>query len=410
MANKGRYLLKALQEIPPPDLYNTLIRISDGNFTFDEKPLSQLSPEELALHLEHLMIQTTGVEQESRICKPYFQRNPRIFYNYINQFCSIIGDAKYRGSSNLKLSLEYGLLVQKSRLQNINSNFVKKTAVAVAVILVGVVVAGSMSAFSRTPAPFFEDFFPQIYASDSIVREENVIPEIFEIFENNVQEEENNLENSDLYLTGNGEPIEELDEEPVEDPIEEPYESTLQEAEPAAMVLNQHLTNLARRHGIRSVTFMWYGQITNPTANQFHLLHTLDLIEHTDDGFIKVGDYYAVALGSQFGQIGSKFVIRSEDGSEIRVIKAEAKADIHTINGFAHAEDHSIVEFLLNFDNEVIQEIIRNNPGAGRNAAINRHCRTKFSGCIRYIYRVADNGLIELVRARTWEHNHWPRI
>jgi len=431
MASKSKHLLNALQGIPSSDLHNTLVQIGNGSFKFDKKPLSKLPPEELALRLERLMIQATGIKQESRICRPYFRHNPRIFNNYINQFCAIIEETKYRGFSGIKISLAYGLMVQKSRIGNINSSFVRKTAAAV--IITGVVIVGLVSALWRAPVSFLESFLAtnehvltqEIYAASADLSddEKNVI------LVNNIQEDYNSLEDSDLYLPEYGQLdelsealdeelveallediVEEPDEEPIEELAEELAEDFLEEIEPAVAVFDRHLTNLARNHGIRSVTFMWYSQVTNPTARQFHLLHTLDLITHTDDGFVKIGDYYAVALGSQFGPIGSKFVIRSADGSEIRVIKADAKADIHTINGFAHAEDHSIVEFLLNVNNDVIRQIIQDNPGASRNAALNRHCRTKFSGCIRYIYRVADDGLIELVRETTWAHNNWPRV
>jgi len=167
--------------------------------------------------------------------------------------------------------------------------------------------------------------------------------------------------------------------------------------------LNENLTLLANRHNIRSVTYMFYTKITNRTAPQYHLLNTMNLVSYTDDGFVKIGEYYAVALGSSFGPIGSKFIIETDEGEEIKIIKADRKSDNHTVNGFAQKNDHSIVEFLLNPNNEFIKELRA--KGGNVAARINSHCRGVFSGNISNIYNVVDDGLIDLIMEANRNYN-----
>ena len=48
------------------------------------------------------------------------------------------------------------------------------------------------------------------------------------------------------------------------------------------------------------------------------------------DGLRKSGEYYCVALGSYYGNIGDKFVIETDKGNTYKIIKADEKANRHT--------------------------------------------------------------------------------
>ena len=49
-----------------------------------------------------------------------------------------------------------------------------------------------------------------------------------------------------------------------------------------------------------------------------------------EDGLRKSGEYYCVALGSYYGNVGDKFIIETKKGNKYKVIKADEKADKHT--------------------------------------------------------------------------------
>lgn len=48
------------------------------------------------------------------------------------------------------------------------------------------------------------------------------------------------------------------------------------------------------------------------------------------DGLRKSGEYYCVALGSYYGNIGDKFVVETDKGNVYKIIKADEKANKHT--------------------------------------------------------------------------------
>ena len=48
------------------------------------------------------------------------------------------------------------------------------------------------------------------------------------------------------------------------------------------------------------------------------------------DGLRKSGEYYCVALGSYYGNVGDKFIIETKKGNKYKVIKADEKANKHT--------------------------------------------------------------------------------
>lgn len=49
-----------------------------------------------------------------------------------------------------------------------------------------------------------------------------------------------------------------------------------------------------------------------------------------EDGLRKSGEYYCVALGSYYGDVGDKFVVETDKGNVYKIIKADEKANKHT--------------------------------------------------------------------------------
>ena len=48
------------------------------------------------------------------------------------------------------------------------------------------------------------------------------------------------------------------------------------------------------------------------------------------NGLRKEGEYYCVALGSYYGEIGDKFLVETDKGNKYKIIKADEKANKHT--------------------------------------------------------------------------------
>ena len=57
--------------------------------------------------------------------------------------------------------------------------------------------------------------------------------------------------------------------------------------------------------------------------------------------------YIGVALGSWFGEIGSRWVFELSSGELIYAVKIDEKDDKHTINGCEHKIDGSVIEFVV---------------------------------------------------------------
>lgn len=71
-----------------------------------------------------------------------------------------------------------------------------------------------------------------------------------------------------------------------------------------------------------------YQVVTNRQSNQWKLIQTLTVC---DDGYLRDKDgFVAAALGSYFGDIGSRWLFVCEEGNIIPIIKVDEKQDIHT--------------------------------------------------------------------------------
>ena len=95
-------------------------------------------------------------------------------------------------------------------------------------------------------------------------------------------------------------------------------------------------------------TYMDYRKITNESSPQYQLIHS-DKIFVNKKGYLQTEDgYIGVALGSYFGDIGSKFIVELSTGKELKLIKVERKDDKHTDrNNFIGSANYDIVEFVV---------------------------------------------------------------
>lgn len=113
-------------------------------------------------------------------------------------------------------------------------------------------------------------------------------------------------------------------------------------------------------------TYMDYRSL-DVDSNQYKLLSTLA----TKDGFFfDMDGYMAVALGSYFGELGSRYELELDSGIVLKVIKVEEKADRHTFDGCQQRWDKSVVEFVI--DGEKIKYAMGEN-GYILNGNFNNH-------------------------------------
>lgn len=99
----------------------------------------------------------------------------------------------------------------------------------------------------------------------------------------------------------------------------------------------------------KSKTYMDYKKITDTSSKQWHYINESGKIK-IENGFLMEGDYIGVALGSYFGEIGTKYIFTLDTGKQIKVVKVEEKADIHTNNGCQQKWDKSVIEFVIDSD------------------------------------------------------------
>lgn len=88
--------------------------------------------------------------------------------------------------------------------------------------------------------------------------------------------------------------------------------------------------------------------ITDTTSAQYQLINSGE-IQICDDGLLRDEyGYVGVAIGSYYADnIGDRFIITFEDGSQAKIIVVDMKADKDTINGANHITDGSMIEFVI---------------------------------------------------------------
>ena len=76
--------------------------------------------------------------------------------------------------------------------------------------------------------------------------------------------------------------------------------------------------------------YMDYRAVTDTASRQWELLQGA---YHADNGLMYVDGHLCVALGSQFGEVGTRYTFTMSTGEIMGVIKCDQKQDAHTLNG-----------------------------------------------------------------------------
>lgn len=103
-------------------------------------------------------------------------------------------------------------------------------------------------------------------------------------------------------------------------------------------------------------TYMDYRAITDKTSPQYQFIHS-DEITICEDGFLRDSEgYIGVAMGGYFGEVGSKYICRLDNGVEIKVVKVEVKAEQDTVQNFYGKDNYDIIEFVIDTKAQWMQD------------------------------------------------------
>lgn len=102
--------------------------------------------------------------------------------------------------------------------------------------------------------------------------------------------------------------------------------------------------------------YMDYRAITCKTSKQYKFIQREDVNEDERGFLMQDGEWYCVALGEYFGDIGEKYIFTLSNGNEIKVVKSEAKSNRHTCSDNYLGQNGHILEFLINTNSQWMKE------------------------------------------------------
>ena len=94
-----------------------------------------------------------------------------------------------------------------------------------------------------------------------------------------------------------------------------------------------------------SKSYMLRSSITSKESEQYKFIE--ENMESKNGLYYDKEGYVGVALGSWFGDIGSRWIFELSSGLKLYTVKIEHKDDKHTLNGCIHKEDKSVIEFVI---------------------------------------------------------------
>lgn len=97
-------------------------------------------------------------------------------------------------------------------------------------------------------------------------------------------------------------------------------------------------------------TYEDYKLITSKESKQYKYIHNNMTVDETTGLLIDEDGFIGVAMGYQFGEIGSRYYVVLDTGIIIPVVKVDAKASVDAPNGCSHSIDSSVIEFVLDTD------------------------------------------------------------
>lgn len=95
-----------------------------------------------------------------------------------------------------------------------------------------------------------------------------------------------------------------------------------------------------------------YRMITDVTSDQYKFQQRNDVQEDYRGFLMQDNEWYAVALGGYFGDIGTKYIFTMSTGKQIKVVKGDEKAAIDTCEDNYLSYNGHILEFMINSNHE----------------------------------------------------------
>ena len=95
-------------------------------------------------------------------------------------------------------------------------------------------------------------------------------------------------------------------------------------------------------------SYMLRSAITNKNSVQYKFIE--ENMEAQNGLYVDKEGYIGVALGSWFGDIGTRWIFELSSGLKLYTVKIEHKDDKHTLNGCEHLEDKSVIEFVIDHE------------------------------------------------------------
>ena len=100
-------------------------------------------------------------------------------------------------------------------------------------------------------------------------------------------------------------------------------------------------------------SYMDYRMITSKTSDQYKFIQ--ENMEVRNGLLFDQEGYIGVALGTWFGEIGTRWVFELSSGEVLYTVKVEHKDDKHTINGCEHTNDRSVIEFVVDTETNMFE-------------------------------------------------------
>ena len=136
-------------------------------------------------------------------------------------------------------------------------------------------------------------------------------------------------------------------------------------------------------------TYEDYRMITDPQSRQYRHIHTHMTVDDTTGFLYDEDGFIGVALGYQFGEIGTRYYIVLDTGIILPVVKIDAKAAVDATDGCSANLNASVIEFVI--DSEKAYEYFGGGNGLVNNGNYNNY--TYFNGRILDFELVLDEKL-----------------
>ena len=94
-------------------------------------------------------------------------------------------------------------------------------------------------------------------------------------------------------------------------------------------------------------TYEDYRKITDRTSDQYKLIHSSMKIDHRSGILYDKDGFIGVALGYQFGPVGTRYYFELDSGIILPVIKIDAKDPKDASNGCTVDINDSVLEFVI---------------------------------------------------------------